>query len=91
MAANSRSQLCAQGLIRPGPIGVIRRPLQLCQIDKMKPSVPIKTFEMKRCVVGIRRPGEPGPTPGKDSPIDWFPSMAKMATATLERPFARSA
>ena len=39
---------------------------------------------MKRCVVGIRRPGEPGPTPGKDTPTVWFPSMATMAAVLSE-------
>ena len=39
---------------------------------------------MKRCVVGIRRPGEPGQTPVKDTPTVWFPSMATMAAVLSE-------
>ncbi len=39
---------------------------------------------MKRCVVGIRRTGDPGPPPGKDSPTVWFPSMATMAAVLSE-------
>ena len=40
---------------------------------------------MKRCVVGIRRPGESGPTPGnKGKPTVWFPSMATMAAVLSE-------
>lgn len=43
---------------------------------------------MKRCVVGIRRPGVPGPEAsqhsGKDTPTVWFPSMATMAAVLSE-------
>ncbi len=40
---------------------------------------------MKRCVVGIRRPGEPeAPATGKDVPTVWFPSMATMAAVLSE-------
>ena len=66
------------------PSEFIRRWLQLCHIDKMMLSVPIRTFEMKRCVVGIRRPGESGSTLGKDTPTVWFPSMATMAAVLSE-------
>mgnify|MGYP007100690454 FL=1 len=47
-------------LLRPEATGFIRRWLLLCRIDKRRPSVPIRTFEMERWVIGIRRPGEPG-------------------------------
>jgi predicted transcriptional regulator len=41
--------------------------------------------EMKRCVVGIRRPGESEvATKGKDLPTVWFPSMATMAAVLSE-------
>jgi predicted transcriptional regulator len=39
---------------------------------------------MKRCVVGIRRAGELGPTSGKGKPTVWFPSMATMAAVLSE-------
>lgn len=40
---------------------------------------------MKRCVVGIRRPGEMEPQPsGKETPTVWFPSMATMAAVLSE-------
>ncbi len=40
---------------------------------------------MKRCVVGIRRPGESEVTAkGKDAPTVWFPSMATMAAVLSE-------
>lgn len=39
---------------------------------------------MKRYVVDIRRPGEPGPTPGKDTPTVWFPLMVTMAAILSE-------
>ena len=39
---------------------------------------------MKRCVVGIRRPGDPESPPGKDTPTVWFPSMATMAAVLSE-------
>ena len=40
---------------------------------------------MKRCVVGIRRPGErEGPATGKEVPTVWFPSMATMAAVLSE-------
>lgn len=39
---------------------------------------------MKRCVVGIRRAGQPGPTSSKDTPTVWFPSMATMAAVLSE-------
>lgn len=39
---------------------------------------------MKRCVVGIRRPGDPEPPPGKHTPTVWFPSMATMAAVLSE-------
>lgn len=40
---------------------------------------------MKRCVVGIRRPGEPEVAArGKDAPSVWFPSMATMAAVLSE-------
>lgn len=40
---------------------------------------------MKRCVVGIRRPGETEvATKGKDVPTVWFPSMATMAAVLSE-------
>ena len=47
-------------LLRLEATGFIRRWLLLCHIDRMRPSVPIRTFERKRWVIGIRRPGEPG-------------------------------
>lgn len=39
---------------------------------------------MKRCVVGIRRPGSPDLPPGRDTPTVWFPSMATMAAVLSE-------
>ena len=39
---------------------------------------------MKRCVVGIRRRGDPESSPGKDRPTIWFPSMATMAAVLSE-------
>ena len=40
---------------------------------------------MKRCVVGIRRPGESqGAVAKKDVPTVWFPSMATMAAVLSE-------
>lgn len=40
---------------------------------------------MKRCVVGIRRPGESEvAAKGKDIPTVWFPSMATMAAVLSE-------
>lgn len=39
---------------------------------------------MKRCVVGIRRPGDPEPPSGKNTPTVWFPSMATMAAVLSE-------
>lgn len=39
---------------------------------------------MKRCVVGIRRPSDPEPSLGKDTPTVWFPSMATMAAVLSE-------
>ena len=40
---------------------------------------------MKRCVVGIRRPGESAASAsGKDVPTVWFPSMATMAAVLSE-------
>lgn len=39
---------------------------------------------MKRCVVGIRRPGYPEPPSGKNTPTVWFPSMATMAAVLSE-------
>ncbi len=40
---------------------------------------------MKRCVVGIRRPGgRDGPVTGKEVPMIWFPSMATMAAVLSE-------
>ncbi len=40
---------------------------------------------MKRCVIGIRRPGEPGAVAtSKDAPTVWFPSMATMAAVLSE-------
>ena len=38
---------------------------------------------MKRCVVGIRRQGNPGRR-SKDAPTVWFPSMATMAAVLSE-------
>lgn len=40
---------------------------------------------MKRCVVGIRRPGDPTyPTSERAKPSVWFPSMATMAAVLSE-------
>ena len=40
---------------------------------------------MKRCVVGIRRPGESEVVAkGKEAPTVWFPSMATMAAVLSE-------
>lgn len=40
---------------------------------------------MKRCVVGIRRPGESEvAAKGKEAPTVWFPSMATMAAVLSE-------
>lgn len=40
---------------------------------------------MKRCVVGIRRPGEPaGAATSEEVPTVWFPSMATMAAVLSE-------
>lgn len=40
---------------------------------------------MKRCVVGIRRPGDPETAArGKHNPTVWFPSMATMAAVLSE-------
>lgn len=39
---------------------------------------------MKRCVVGIRRPGGTKPSPNKETPTVWFPSMATMAAVLSE-------
>lgn len=39
---------------------------------------------MKRCVVGIRRPGDSEPPSGKNTPTVWFPSMATMAAVLSE-------
>ena len=40
---------------------------------------------MKRCVVGIRRPGSPShPTSERGGPSVWFPSMATMAAMLSE-------
>ena len=40
---------------------------------------------MKRCIVGIRRPGESEvAAKGKDFPTVWFPSMATMAAVLSE-------
>lgn len=40
---------------------------------------------MKRCVVGIRRPGESGAVvEDTDAPTVWFPSMATMAAVLSE-------
>ena len=40
---------------------------------------------MKRCVVGIRRPGESEvAAKSKDAPTVWFPSMATMAAVLSE-------
>lgn len=40
---------------------------------------------MKRCVVGIRHPGDEEVTSGgKDAPTVWFPSMATMAAVLSE-------
>ena len=40
---------------------------------------------MKRCVVGIRRPGVTKTKPaGKNTPTVWFPSMATMAAVLSE-------
>ena len=47
-------------LCAPKPPGFIRRWLLLCRIDKAGFPLPIRTFEMERWVIGIRRPGEPG-------------------------------
>ena len=47
--------------------------------------MPIRTSDMKRCVVGIRRPGESqGAVAQKDVPTVWFPSMATMAAVLSE-------
>lgn len=46
--------------------------------------MPIRMSEMKRCVVGIRRPGDPEPPSGKNTPTVWFPSMATMAAVLSE-------
>jgi predicted transcriptional regulator len=46
--------------------------------------MPIRMFEMKRCVVGIRRLGYPEPPSGKNTPTVWFPSMATMAAVLSE-------
>ncbi len=47
--------------------------------------MPIRTSDMKRCVVGIRRPGESqGAVAQKDVPTVWFPSMATLAAALSE-------
>jgi hypothetical protein len=91
MAEKSRSQLYAQGLIGPAQIGDIRRPLQLCQIDKVKLSVPIKTFELKFCVVGIRlTKGAWADT--EQGFTDRLVSLdGQHGGFTLERPLARSA
>lgn len=60
--------------------------LRLCHIDKLKNyAMPLRTSEVKRCVVGIRRPGEMEPLPsGKETPTVWFPSMATMAAVLSE-------
>lgn len=39
---------------------------------------------MKRCIVGIRRPGDPESSRGKNTPTVWFPSMATMAAVLSE-------
>lgn len=40
---------------------------------------------MKRCIVGIRRPGEQdAPTGQEDAPAVYFPSMATMAAVLSE-------
>ncbi len=39
---------------------------------------------MKRCVIGIRRLGDPEPPPGKHTPTVWFASMATMAAVLSE-------
>jgi len=39
---------------------------------------------MKRCVVSIRRAGEPEGVATKDAPSVWFPSMATMAAVLSE-------
>lgn len=40
---------------------------------------------MKRCVVGIRRPGDSGGAgAAKEAPTVWFPSMATMAAVLSE-------
>lgn len=45
----------------------------------------IGDIEMKRCIVGIRRPGESEVAAnGKDVPTIWFPSMATMAAVLSE-------
>jgi predicted transcriptional regulator len=45
----------------------------------------IGDIEMKRCVVGIRRPGESEvATKGRDVPTVWLPSMATMAAVLSE-------
>lgn len=46
--------------------------------------MPIRMSKMKRCVVGIRRPGAPEPPSGKNMPTVWFPSMATMAAVLSE-------
>jgi len=64
--------------------GLTTLAMKSCHIDKMMLSKPIRTFEMKRGVVGIRRAGEPGPTSSKDTPTVWTPSMATMAAVLSE-------
>ena len=45
----------------------------------------IGDIEMKRCIVGIRRPGESEVAAnGKNVPTIWFPSMATMAAVLSE-------
>lgn len=39
---------------------------------------------MKRCVVGVRRPGGPEPSSGKNTPTVCFPWMATMAAVLSE-------
>lgn len=59
--------------------------LQLCHSDKVLLSIHNHQPKMKRCVVGIRRPGDPTyPTSERAKPSVWFPSMATMAAVLSE-------
>lgn len=39
---------------------------------------------MKRCIFGIRRPGDPESPPVKETPTNWFRSMVTMASVLSE-------